>query len=234
MHLVRFPALIQTNAPTFITLSFTAVFPATSLHYVLFHSFFCGFHRGLRHTNDVRSYRNGTYVFAEPLSLPDNVPEKKTSLTIRAETWASESTDFCFKTTNCPPNRPPYRNQSDLEGRRACVRARPQRRSNKERKWPLLACRRFFLVSYASFIIICFDASFLDVVSCSLCLFKTHSHHSPAHTGRVYTMVWTLSLGFWHAHIPVVKSFRLRTSIRNAYVCKYITWEFFKLTEWIT
>lgn len=35
--------------------------------------------------------------------------------------------------------------KSDLEGRRACVRARPQRRSNKERKWPLLACRRFFL-----------------------------------------------------------------------------------------
>lgn len=72
-----------------------------------------------------------------------------------------------------------HRNQSDLEGRRACVRARPQRRSNKERKWPLLACRRFFLVSYASFIIICFDASFLDVVSCSLCLFKTHSHLPP-------------------------------------------------------
>lgn len=102
-----------------------------------------------------------------------NVPEKKKKKTISNNTCrASESTDSCFKTTNCPPDRPPYRNQSDLEGRRACVRARPQRRSNKERKWPLLACRRFFLVSYASFIIICFDASFLDVVSCSICLFN--------------------------------------------------------------
>ena len=105
-------------------------------------------------------------------------------------------------------------NQSDLEGRRACVRARPQRRSNKERKWPLLACRRFFLVSYASFIIICFDAFFLDVVSCSLYLFNLFSFPPFTHTGRVYTMVWTLSLGFWHAHVPVVESPRLRISVR--------------------
>lgn len=116
-------------------------------------------------------YRNGTPVFAEPLSLPDKPMfltkkrKKDTSLTIQR----LERVNRLILVLKPPIVRPTvHHTEISLEGRRACVRARPQRRSNKERKWPLLACRRFFLVSYASFIIICFDASFLDVVSCEL------------------------------------------------------------------
>lgn len=128
-------------------------------------------------------------VFAEnvPLSLPSKAMFLKKHIFNNTCRDSSEriDRDSYIKTINCPPDRPPYRNQSDLEGRRACVRARP-RQSNKERKWPLLACHRFFLVSYASFIIICFDASLLDVVSCSLCLFNPLSCIL-AYTNRVYT-----------------------------------------------
>jgi len=105
--------------------------------------------RGLRHsTTDVRTHdhytqrRNLRFRWTcRYLRLSNhNVPERKRNaifITIRAETLERASRPILVLIPPQSPAPTVHRtvwNQSDLEGRRACVRARPRQRSNKERK----------------------------------------------------------------------------------------------------